>query len=164
MVADVRTDAYIGLGSNLGDRLAWLEAGTAAIAGLPATTLVARSSVYESPPLQADGDDYLNAVVQVRTAMTATELLHALQAVEARHGRVRSHRNAPRTLDLDLLLWGDLEMRTPELTLPHPRLAERAFVLVPLAEIAPDLELPGQDRLAARLAAVRGQALARLPR
>jgi 2-amino-4-hydroxy-6-hydroxymethyldihydropteridine diphosphokinase len=156
--ASAAVDAYIGLGSNLGDRVSELDRAFAEIAALPATTLVARSSCYESAPVEASGGDYLNAVAHVRTSLAPLALLRALQAIEARHGRLRPFKNAPRTLDLDLLLHGDGVLDTAELSLPHPRLHERAFVLVPLAEIAPALVLPthGTARdLAGRVAAQR---------
>ena len=103
---------------------------------------MARSSLYRSAPLDAQGADYVNAVAQLQTKMLPAVLLKTLQAIEARFGRERPYRNAPRTLDLDLLLYGDRRIDTPVLTLPHPRMHERAFVLVPLAEIAPDLAQP----------------------
>jgi 2-amino-4-hydroxy-6-hydroxymethyldihydropteridine diphosphokinase len=157
-------DAFIGLGSNLGDRLAELERAFAEIAALPATQLAARSSYYESAPLNAAGDDYLNAVAQVRTALSPIALLEALQAIEFRHGRVRPFANAPRTLDLDLLLHGEVEMKTPELVLPHPRLHERAFVLLPLAEIVPALVVPGRGAVQSLAGRVAAQRIARLTR
>jgi 2-amino-4-hydroxy-6-hydroxymethyldihydropteridine diphosphokinase len=157
-------DAYIGLGSNLGDRLGAIDRAFDAIAALPSTTLVARSSYYESAPLDAPGSDYLNAVARVRTALAPLALLHALQAIEARHGRVRPFANAPRTLDLDLLLHGDATVQTSELALPHPRLHERAFVLVPLAEIAPTLALPSYGTVRDLAGRVASQRIAKLKR
>src|SRR5438128_2571535 len=124
--------ACIGLGANLGDARAALNAARDALGQMPATTLVAMSPLYRSAPVDATGPDYLNAVALVRTELDAHQLLHALQAIELRHGRERSHRNAPRTLDLDLLLYGDEVIRTDDLTVPHPRMHERAFVLRPL--------------------------------
>ena len=135
--------AYVALGANLGDARAAVEAAMAAIAGLPGTELRARSSLYRTAPLDAGGPDYVNAVVELHTTLQPLELLHRLQAIEQLHGRERSVRNAPRTLDLDLLLWDERVMQTVELTLPHPRLHLRAFVLLPLSEIAPALSLPG---------------------
>ncbi|MDQ2927352.1 MAG: 2-amino-4-hydroxy-6-hydroxymethyldihydropteridine diphosphokinase, partial [Pseudomonadota bacterium] len=130
--------------SNLGDRAAHLEAAIREIAALPETTLLARSSLYESAPLDADGADYLNAVVKVRTSLAASDLLAALQGIETRHGRQRPYVNAPRSLDLDLLLHGQTRLASPELVLPHPRLHERAFVLLPLVEISAGLCIPGR--------------------
>ncbi len=138
-MSDAAVDAYVGVGANLGDRGAMLDAAFAEMSTLPETSLVARSSCYESAPLDAAGGDYLNAVAHLRTTLSPSALLHSLQAIELRHGRVRSHKNAPRTLGLDLLVLGDLAIDTPDLVLPHPRLHERAFVLMPLVEIAPDL-------------------------
>ena len=132
--------AYVGLGTNLGcDLLVTLTQAAQALSALPATRLVALSSAWRSAPVEAAGPDFLNAVAALNTALSPFELLDALQAIEQAHGRERPYRNAPRTLDLDLLLYGDLTLDTPRLTLPHPRLGERAFVLRPLLEIAPQL-------------------------
>jgi len=158
------SDAFIGLGANLGDRARQIDAACADIAALPMTTLVARSALYASAPLDAPGGEYLNAVARVRSALAPLELLRALQAIETRHGRVRPFPGAPRTLDLDLLLYGDLAVASDELTLPHPRLHERAFVLLPLAEIAPDCIVPGKGRVADLQAAVAAQRVAKLDR
>ena len=157
-------DAFIGLGSNLGDRADELERALSEIAALPGTALLACSSQYESAPLQAGGGDYLNAVARVRTTLAPMALLHALQAIEARHGRQRPFANAPRTLDLDLLLHGATACASGELVLPHPRMHERAFVLVPLAQLAPGLEVPGRGPIEGLLGAVAGQQLAKLDR
>ena len=162
--SSVAEKAFIGLGSNLGDRVAELDRAFYEIARLPATTLIARSAYYQSAPLDAPGDDYVNAVAEVRTSLAPLDLLRALQGIEQAHGRDRPFPRAPRTLDLDLLLHGTGMLHTPELELPHPRLAERAFVLVPLAEIAPGLDVPGRGRVEVLLAAVRAQRLARLKR
>jgi 2-amino-4-hydroxy-6-hydroxymethyldihydropteridine diphosphokinase len=156
-----RREAWIGLGANLGDREATLQAAFAALAALPRTRLLARSSTYASAPVGAVGPDYLNAVARIATGLDAHELLAQLLAIEARHGRERPFRNAPRTLDLDLLLLAEEVVATPDLTLPHPRLAERAFVLVPLAELAPDLVVPGLGAIRSLLPAVAGQAIAK---
>jgi 2-amino-4-hydroxy-6-hydroxymethyldihydropteridine diphosphokinase len=158
----MRPIAYIGLGANLGDARAALEAAIGEIAALPQTDLVARSSVYRSEPLEASGPDFLNAVVAVRTGLAPEALLAQLQAIESRHGRERPYRNAPRTLDLDLLLHGDTVQSTARLMLPHPRLHERAFVLVPLAEIAPALRIPGRGPVVALLAGVARQRVDKL--
>lgn len=130
---------FVGLGANLGDAQATLLAAFDALDKLPGTRCVARSSLYRSAPLDADGPDYVNAVAELRTKMQPPVLLRALQDVEQRFGRERPYRHAPRTLDLDLLLYGQRRVATAALTLPHPRLHERAFVLLPLAELAPDL-------------------------
>jgi 2-amino-4-hydroxy-6-hydroxymethyldihydropteridine diphosphokinase len=157
-------DAYVGLGSNLGDRAAEIERAFAELAALPATTLVAHSSVYRSAPVGAGGDDYFNAVAQLRTALAPLALLRALQAIEQAHRRERPFVNAPRTLDLDLLLHGDAVLAGDVLTLPHPRLHERAFVLVPLAEIAPALVVPGRGSVTALREAVAAQRVVKLGR
>ncbi|HEX4232927.1 MAG TPA: 2-amino-4-hydroxy-6-hydroxymethyldihydropteridine diphosphokinase [Caldimonas sp.] len=157
-------DAYVGLGSNLGDRAAEIERALAELAALPATTLLARSSLYRSAPVDAGGDDYLNAVAQLRTTLAPLALLHALHVIEQAHGRQRPFANAPRTLDLDLLLHGDAVLAGDALTLPHPRLHERAFVLVPLAEIAPALVIPGRGSIAALREAAAAQRVVKLGR
>lgn len=129
--------AWVALGANLGDARATVERAFDALAGLPRTRLLARSSLYRSAPVDAAGPDFINAVAGIDTALTPMELLDALQAIERSEGRERPYRNAPRTLDLDLLLYGDLSLDHPRLILPHPRMHERAFVLLPLAEVAP---------------------------
>jgi 2-amino-4-hydroxy-6-hydroxymethyldihydropteridine diphosphokinase len=118
---------------------------------LPGTRLLRVSSLYRSAPVDAGGPDYLNAVAELDTTLAPLELLHALQRIEQAAGRERPYRNAPRTLDLDLLLYGTLRLDSAELTVPHPRMGERAFVLLPLAELAPPLVDAQQ------LAAVAGQ-------
>ena len=137
------TRCYVGLGSNLGDREAFLVGARAALAATPGVSVVAASRLYETEPVGPPQDRYLNAVVALDTTLAAQALLERLLELERQAGRRRGpERNAPRTLDLDLLLFGDLCLDTPELTLPHPRLHERAFVLVPLAEIAADVVHP----------------------
>ena len=135
---------YVGLGSNLDDPILQVRRGLTALAALPDTTVVQPSSLYRSPPMGPPGQpDYVNAVCALATRLPAPRLLAHLQGIEDRHGRVRGPvRWGPRILDLDLLLYGDAELCGPDLTLPHPGLAERAFVLYPLLEIAPDLEVP----------------------
>lgn len=151
--------AYVGLGANLGDACAALEAALRALEALPDTQVLRRSSLYRSAPIDSSGPDYLNAVAELRSGLSPLELLHALQAIERDHGRERPYRNAPRTLDLDLLLHDDLRLDTPELTLPHPRAHQRAFVLLPLAELAPAMQIPGRGRVADLLAQVRDQSI-----
>lgn len=131
---------WIGLGANLGERAGALRCALAAIAALPGTSVRRVSSLYRSAPVDAGGPDYLNAVAEIATILAPQALLEALQAIEHAAGRQRPYRNAPRTLDLDILLWGDpaLVIATATLTVPHPRMAERAFVLLPLAEILPE--------------------------
>ncbi len=155
---DAPVTAYIALGANLGDAPATLAWAIAAIATLPQTQLIARSSFYRTAPVDATGPDFINAVVEVSTGLGAEGLLCALQALELSAGRERPYRNAPRTLDLDILLYANLRQDSATLTLPHPRMYERAFVLAPLAEIASGLVSPAQ------LAAVAGQVITRLPR
>jgi 2-amino-4-hydroxy-6-hydroxymethyldihydropteridine diphosphokinase len=157
-------EAFIGLGANLGDLAKTLDRAIDGIAALPSTTLFARSALYASAPLDAPGGEYLNAVVGVRTALDALALLHALQAIEARHGRQRPFAGAPRTLDLDLLLYDDMVLASDELTVPHPRLHQRAFVLAPLLEIAPTLVVPGRGKVADLRRAVIAQPVAKLGR
>lgn len=157
-----RCRAWIGLGANLGDAAVALRAAFAALSTLPRTRLSARSSIYRSAPIDAAGPDYLNAVARIDTGLSALELLAHLQAIERQHGRERPYRNAPRTLDLDLLLYGDQTIATPALTVPHPRLHQRAFVLVPLAELAPEIEIPGLGPVAVLLPGVADQAIVRL--
>lgn len=148
---------FIGLGANLGDAEATLKAAVAALAALPLTALSACSRTYRSAPVNAQGPDYLNAVAELATALPPDVLLRELQRIERAHGRERAYRNAPRTLDLDLLLYGDQTIATPELTVPHPRMHQRAFVLLPLQELAPDVEIPVRGKLADLLAAASDQ-------
>jgi 2-amino-4-hydroxy-6-hydroxymethyldihydropteridine diphosphokinase len=140
---------FVGLGANLGDAIATVRAAIEALHEIEGCEVIARSSLYRTAPVDAAGSDYINAVVQLRTRLQPMALLKAMQAVEERFGRERPYRNAPRTLDLDLLLHGERRIVTPELTVPHPRMHERAFVLAPLAEIAPDLaqSIPADQRI-----------------
>ncbi|MET0859265.1 MAG: 2-amino-4-hydroxy-6-hydroxymethyldihydropteridine diphosphokinase [Telluria sp.] len=154
--------AYIGVGANLGDARANVEDALARLGALPATALLSRSSAWRSAPVDSSGDDYVNAVACIDTALSAADLLAALQAIELAHGRERPYRNAPRTLDLDLLLYGDEVIDTPALQVPHPRMHQRAFVLAPLLEIAPGIAIPGHGAAAALLTAVAGQAIGRI--
>ena len=159
---DIDVHAYIGLGANLGDTRAGLQAALSALTGLPQTRLLSCSSFYRSAPVDSGGPDYLNAVAHVSTRLAPHDLLEHLQAIELQHGRERPYRNAPRTLDLDLLLYGNEALHTPTLTLPHPRLHERAFVLLPLAEIAPDVQVPYRAGMTELLQAVAGQRVEKL--
>ena len=138
--------AYLGLGSNLDDRLALLQGAVDGLAAADGVTVVVVSPVYETDPIGPDQPDYLNAVVAVDTDLTARELLVLAQSLEQAARRVRKERWGPRTLDVDVLLVGDERVHEPDLEVPHPRLHERAFVRVPLADIAPDVEaaLPGR--------------------
>jgi 2-amino-4-hydroxy-6-hydroxymethyldihydropteridine diphosphokinase len=154
--------AYVGLGANLDEPQAQVLRALDELAALPQTTLLARSALYRSAPVDATGPDYVNAVARLRTQLGAAGLLRALQAIEQRHGRLRTGFNAPRTLDLDLLLYGSERHDDVQLRVPHPRLHLRAFVLRPLLELDPALALPGLGPLSACLAAVQGQALQRI--
>lgn len=147
------TTVYVGLGANLGDRGQALQAAVHAMAALPGTQLQAVSSLYSSAPIEATGPDYLNAVAVLTTDFGPEAFLQQLQHLELAAGRQRPYRNAPRTLDLDILLWGHAQLNTPNLTVPHPRIRERAFVLRPLAELAPEVVT------AAQLMAVADQAI-----
>jgi 2-amino-4-hydroxy-6-hydroxymethyldihydropteridine diphosphokinase len=139
------TCAYIGVGANLRDPVAQVRSGIEALAMLPDTRLVRFSSLYKSAPVgYLEQPEFVNAVAQVETMLTPRALLDALVRIERRHGRTREFTNAPRTLDLDLLLYGDTIVDEPGLTVPHARMHERAFVIVPLAEIAPDARVPGR--------------------
>jgi 2-amino-4-hydroxy-6-hydroxymethyldihydropteridine diphosphokinase len=155
--------AYIGLGANLGDAQRTLAAACAALQCLPRSHWLGCSGLYRSAPVDAGGPDFLNAVAVLDTLLTPLELLDALQSIERHHRRERPFRNAPRTLDLDLLLHGQTRLESGRLCLPHPRGHLRAFVLRPLAEIAPDLVWPGQGPLAGLLAAAGDQRIERLP-
>ncbi len=149
--------AYVALGANLGDaRQAVLQAMDA-MAHLPGCQFQDRSRLYRTAPHEAKGPEFVNAVVRIDTRLTAPDLLNALQALENQAGRERPYPNAPRTLDLDLLIYGQARMDSPRLTLPHPRWRERAFVLYPLADLQPDWVSP------ADLARVADQAIDVLP-
>ena len=160
---DAAVDAYIGLGANLGDPARALTEALEALARLPDTTLQARSSIYRTAPIESSGPDYLNAVARLRTTLSPGALLAQLQAIEQQHGRERPYRNAPRTLDLDLLLYGDAVIDEPGLSVPHPRAHLRAFVLRPLAEISPALRIPGCGPVKALLDGVVDQQIDKLP-
>jgi 2-amino-4-hydroxy-6-hydroxymethyldihydropteridine diphosphokinase len=147
--------AFIALGSNLRDPAAQVSSGFAALAEMLAGRVIARSSLYRSAPVgYADQPDFINAVAAIQTTLAPRALLEALFAIERRHGRVREFPSAPRTLDLDLLLYGDLQLHEHGLTVPHPRMHERAFVLRPLAEIAPRCVIPGRGRVSELLGAI----------
>lgn len=157
------TTAYIALGANLGDPLATLNEALAALDAVIGVRVAARSSLYRTAPVGFDEQpDFINAVAAVATTLAPEDLLATLLGIENDFGRIRREKDGPRSLDLDLLLYGDRVMASPTLTLPHPRLHLRAFVLVPLAEIAPDLKLPGRGSVAAWLPAVARQRVARL--
>ena len=130
--------AWLALGANLGDAQATIRQAIAAVQNWPHTRLLKASSLYRTAPVDADGPDYINAVVEVQTGLSPLELLHHCQLQEQATGRQRPYRNAPRTLDMDLVLYADQRVDLPELSVPHPRMWQRAFVLLPLAEIAPE--------------------------
>lgn len=130
--------AFVGLGANLGNAAHSVERALQGLADLPCTVLVARSRLYRSAPVDAGGPDYVNAVAKLSTTLSAPALLGELLRLEAAAGRERPYHHAPRTLDMDLLLYGDGRIVSPALTVPHPRMAGRAFVLKPLAELAPE--------------------------
>nr|CBA33105.1 2-amino-4-hydroxy-6-hydroxymethyldihydropteridinepyrophosphokinase [Curvibacter putative symbiont of Hydra magnipapillata] len=148
--------AYIGLGANLGDPMVALRTALVGLERLPATRLVRASGFFGSTPVDSTGPDYVNAVAEISTCLSAPDLLSALQKQELQAGRERPYRNAPRTLDLDILLYGSARIASPALTVPHPRMRERAFVLMPLAELDPERVKP------AELDAVRDQGIWRL--
>lgn len=154
--------AYVGLGANLGDARNTLQRALISLGALPQTTLLASSSLYRTAPVDAQGPDYINAVAKVDTKLTAHDLLKALQNIEQYHGRTRAYRNAPRTLDLDILLFGDQTINDDDLIVPHPRMHERAFVLQPLAELQPDMTL-SQGSLAHLIARCADQRVSLMP-
>jgi len=154
--------ASIGLGANLGDCRRTLSDAAQALAELPQSELLAVSPTYRSAPVDASGPDYYNTVVLLRTSLSASRLLAELQRIESDHGRSRPYRNSPRTLDLDLLLYGDHRYETAELTVPHPRAHERAFVLRPLADVSPDAFIPAHGRIVELLPRVANQRIERL--
>jgi 2-amino-4-hydroxy-6-hydroxymethyldihydropteridine diphosphokinase len=156
------TLAYVGMGANLGDARKTLQAAARDLSELPGVSLLALSRFYRSAPIDSSGPDYVNAVAAIQTNLGAHALLKALQAIEQCHGRVRPYRNAPRTLDLDLLLYGQEVIEDAELTIPHPRMHQRAFVLRPLADLAPDAMLR-QGGLQDLIAACADQELQVLP-
>ena len=159
----IQQRAFIALGSNLAEPEVQVNQAFAALAQLPQSRLLAQSSLYRSAPVgYAEQADFINAVAHIETRLTAHDLLQSLLGIERTFGRVRDFRNAPRTLDLDLLLYADLMFHEPGLTLPHPRMHERAFVLLPLVEIAPDCEIPSKGKARDWLMRVSDQAITRV--
>lgn len=155
--------AYVALGANLDDPVATIRAAFGALANLPESKITACSSLYRTAPIGcAPQPDYINAVVALKTGLAPEALLTALLDLETRFGRIRTERNGPRTLDLDLLTYADQVINLPQLTLPHPRLHLRAFVLYPLTEIAPHLRLQGRGTITAWLPAVANQGIHKL--
>jgi 2-amino-4-hydroxy-6-hydroxymethyldihydropteridine diphosphokinase len=158
-----RVTAFIGLGSNLDDPAAQIRRAMQALAAMPETRVARRSSLYRNPPAGfLDQPEFINAVARIETGLAPRDLLERLLAIERVQGRVRDFPNAPRTLDLDILLYGERTVREPGLTIPHPRMLERAFALVPLAEIAPDAVVPGDGRIADLVKNVDASALVKL--
>lgn len=156
------TLAFIGIGANLGDARQALKDAIVCLAQQVGITVLAKSSLYRTAPVDAGGGDYYNAVVKVETSFTAPQLLRICHYIEDQFGRERPFRNAPRTLDLDLLLFGNELHDGEHLTVPHPRLTERAFTLVPLLELDPDLVIPGHGRAAEHLPGVSGQRIEKI--
>jgi 2-amino-4-hydroxy-6-hydroxymethyldihydropteridine diphosphokinase len=155
--------AYVALGSNLQDPEQQVLRAFEELNGLPQTRVVAKSALYRTAPVGYDNQpDFVNAAAEVSTELEPLALLRALLALETAHGRERPFPNAPRVLDLDLLFYDDLAMHDPELTLPHPRLHERGFVLFPLADLAPDLAVPGKGTVRALLEALPDQGVQRM--
>ena len=158
-------DVFLGLGSNLAEPAQQLRRAIDQIAQLPGVRLAGVSSLYESAPVgYADQPSFINAVVRITTSRSPDELLRALQAIELDQGRTREFRNAPRTLDLDIVLYDQLQQDDPQLTLPHPRCHERAFVLLPLTELSPDCVIPGRGPARNWLAACADQGIRKLGR
>ena len=155
--------AYVGLGANLGDPVLTIRSAFDALHRLRDTQLVRHSSLFVSAPVDAGGNDFINAVAQLETALDASSLLTELQNIELAFGRERPFRNAPRTLDLDLLIYDQLKSHSDTLELPHPRMSGRAFVLLPLLELDPDIHIPGKGPAKNYLEAVADQEIRPLP-
>jgi 2-amino-4-hydroxy-6-hydroxymethyldihydropteridine diphosphokinase len=163
MPAKAPVTAFIGLGANLGEPESQVRRAIAELGKLPETRLVAASSLYRSEPIGVgEQPDFINIVAKLETTLTARELLDELLTLEARFGRERPAPGAPRTLDLDLLLYGDQVIAEPGLVVPHPRMHERAFVLMPLAEIASDISIPHRGSVKTLLAACRNQEIRKI--
>lgn len=155
------TTVYVALGANLGQARQTLETAAAELAATPGIQDLTLAHFYSTAPVDSSGPDYVNTVTRFTCTLAPEDLLDRLQAIEQEHGRTRLYRNAPRTLDMDVLLYGQEQIDTERLTVPHPRMHERAFVLVPLADLAPELELT-QGSVKDLLAQVRDQAITRL--
>lgn len=153
------TVAYLGLGANLGDARQSLKDAVVSLAQRPGIIILAKSSLYRTAPIEAVGEDFLNCVVAVGTLLPPRKLFELCQSVEHEFGRERPYRNAPRTLDIDILLYGDETIDEADLTIPHPRMTQRAFALVPLLELDADVVIPGFGRAEQYRAAVAEQAI-----
>lgn len=156
------TIAYIGLGANLGDARQAIKDAVVCLAQQIGVTIIGKSDLYRTAPIESSGDDYLNCAVALETSLTARQLLTLCLKIEHHFGRERPYKNAPRTLDLDLLIYGDACIEESDLVVPHPRIAGRAFVLQPLADLAPELDIPGMGRVSALLPSVADQRIERV--
>jgi 2-amino-4-hydroxy-6-hydroxymethyldihydropteridine diphosphokinase len=161
-MSGAQTPCYIGIGANLGDAQETVRRTIELLGELPQTRLAAQSSLFSTAPIDSSGDDYVNAVVRIDTQLQPLELLHALQAIEQDFGRERPYRNAPRTLDLDILLYGQQVITSEKLAVPHPRMTERAFVLIPLLQLDPFITIPKQGPAHAFVPGVAGQAIRKI--
>jgi 2-amino-4-hydroxy-6-hydroxymethyldihydropteridine diphosphokinase len=155
--------AFIGFGGNIGDTRQLITDAIVCLALRSELQIIAKSCFYQSAPVEASGNDYINAVIEIETELSPYGLLHVCQAIELEFGRERPYINAPRTLDLDVLSYEGVTQNETELILPHPRIIERSFVLLPLLEIAPDLFLPNWGELKAYLPQVAHQRIEKLP-
>jgi 2-amino-4-hydroxy-6-hydroxymethyldihydropteridine diphosphokinase len=153
------TACYIGIGANLGEARQTVELAIECLRQLPESRLTGQSSLFRTAPVDAGGDDYINAVVRIDTSLPAEKLLLSLQTIEQDFGRERPYRNAPRTLDLDLLLYGQQTLSSATLTVPHPRMTQRAFVLIPLLQLDPFITIPGCGPAHGFVLGVAGQAI-----
>lgn len=154
--------AYIGLGSNLGDSREEVLSAIHAISELPKTKLLSQSSFYQTEPIEAFGNDFINAVISIETELNPEALLIKLQEIEQKAKRERPYKNAPRTLDLDILLYDDLTIKSESLEVPHPRLTQRAFALVPLLEMNPSITIAGKGLAKDYLEGVQNQRILKL--
>lgn len=156
------TICYIGIGSNLGDARTNVEHAIKRLGQLGATRLDAQSDLFRTAPIDAGGDDYINAVARIDTQLAPTQLLRELQTIEQDFGRERPYLNAPRTLDLDILLYGVQTISTASLEIPHPRMTQRAFVLIPLLQLDPFIAIPGLGPAHAMMPGVAGQTIQKI--
>ncbi|RJX30228.1 MAG: 2-amino-4-hydroxy-6-hydroxymethyldihydropteridine diphosphokinase [Oxalobacter sp.] len=154
--------AYIGVGSNLGNPVEHVKRALAALASLPDTTLEQQSSLFRTTPIDASGEDFINTVVKLQTQLNAHDLLRELQRIESDFGRERPYVNAPRTLDLDILLYGSQRIASPDLVIPHPRLTQRAFALIPLLQLDPFIQIPGAGLAHSFVPNVSGQPISKI--